>query len=391
MKTERKIRIGITASINKPSDSLFTNGIRQNVITLRDVYEKCRNVEAAYIINTAENVKVSPDENTPWKNYAKHIISLEEAKEKCDLIVIGQGSISRDKYREFKTLGKKITKQIMGAELSVFNETILFKPDNESRNIYLRNDGTVSGVWMSPHFFERDRFLFEAQYGCPTYIGPYIWDPRFIEEHVKLLNAQNPKDYPGKYVPSGNKEKRIVTMEPNINMVKTSLVPIITTELFYRKHPDLLERLNVFCGENIRKKPDMVTFVKELEAYKAKKMFFEARYPMVWTLQKYTDIVLSHQNQCELNYVYLDASWLGYPVVHNSPFMKELGWYYPENDSNKAIQHLAYIAEHFDNNEYQNEEYLKKSRAFAYRYMIDNPENVRGYERLIEIAMDSKT
>jgi hypothetical protein len=390
MKNERKVRIGITVLIDKPGDSLFTNGIRQNIITLRDVYEKCRNVEAAYIINTAQNVEIKPDTDGPWKNYAKHIITLEEAKEKCDLIVIGQGSISRDKYREFKAIGKKMTKQIMGAELSVFNETVLFKPDNESRNIYLKNHGTVSGVWLSPHFFERDRFLFEAQYGCPTYIGPYIWDPRFIEEHVKILNEKNPVEFPGKYAPSGKKEKRIVTMEPNINMVKTSLVPIITTELFYRKYPHLLDQLSVFCGENIRKKPDMVTFVKELDSYLAKKMFFEARYPMVWTLQKHTDIVLSHQNQCELNYVYLDASWLGYPVIHNSPFMKELGWYYEENDSNKAVEHLAYIAEHFDDNEYQNDEYLKKSRAFTYRYMIDNPENVRGYERLIELAMDSK-
>lgn len=387
---ERKIRIGITVLIDKPADSLFTNGIRQNVITLRDVYEKCRNVEAAYIINTAPDVEIKPDTNGPWKEYAKHIISLEEAKTKCDLIVIGQGSISRDKYKEFKGLGKKIVKQIMGAELSVFNETVLFKPDDQSRNLYLRNSGNVSAVWLSPHFFERDRYLFEAQYGCPTYVGPYIWDPRFIEDHAKLLNASNPKEFTGKYIPSGVKQKRISTMEPNINMVKTSLVPIITTELFYRKYPDLLERLNVFCGENIKKKPDMVTFVKEMDAYLAKKMFFESRYPMVWTLQKHTDIVLSHQNQCELNYVYLDASWLGYPVIHNSPFMKELGWYYEENDSSKAIEHLAYVAENFDNNEYQNEEYLNKSRAFSYRYMINNPENVRGYERLIEIAMDSK-
>jgi hypothetical protein len=390
MKTERKVRIGITVLIDKPTDSLFTNGIRQNVITLRDVYEKCRNVEAAYIINNANNVEIKEDADGPWKNYAKHIITLEQAKEKCDLIVIGQGSIARDKYREFKALGKKIVKQIMGAELSVFNETLLFKPDSESRNIYLRNSGTVSAVWLSPHFFDRDRYLFETQYDCETHIGPYIWDPRFIEEHVKLLVEKNSNEFTGKYKPSGIKQKRLSTMEPNINMVKTSIVPVITSELFYRKHPHLLERLNVFCGENIRKKPDMVIFAKELDSYKAGKMFFEARYPMVWTLQKHTDIVLSHQNQCELNYVYLDASWLGYPVVHNSPFMKELGWYYPENDSVKAVEHLAYIAEHFDNNEYQNEEYLKKSRQFAYRYMIDNPENVRGYERLIDIAMNSK-
>jgi hypothetical protein len=390
MKTERKVRVGLTVLIEKATDSLFTNGIRQNVITLRDVYEKCRNVESAYIINTAPNVEIREDVDGPWKKYAKHIISIEEAKEKCDLIVIGQGSIARDKYREFKSLGKKMVKQIMGAELSVFNETLLFKPDSESRNIYLRNSGTVSAVWLSPHFFDRDRYLFEAQYDCETHIGPYIWDPRFIEEHVKLLNQKDPKDFPGTYKPSGSKQKRISTMEPNINMVKTSIVPIITTELFYRKYPHLLDKLNVFCGENLRKKPDMVTFAKELDSYKAQKMFFEARYPMVWTLQKHTDIVLSHQNQCELNYVYLDASWLGYPVIHNSPFMKELGWYYPENDSIKAVEHLAYVAENFDDNQYVNEEYLKKSRAFAYRYMVDNPENIRGYERLIQLAMDSK-
>lgn len=157
---ERKIKIGITVLVDKPADSLFTNGIRQNVITLRDVYEKCRNVEAAYIINTANNVEIKEDTDGSWKEYAKHIITLEQAKEKCDLIVIGQGSISRDKYRDFKALGKKIVKQIMGAELSVFNETVLFKPNEEARNIYLKNNGTVSAVWLSPHFFERDRYLF---------------------------------------------------------------------------------------------------------------------------------------------------------------------------------------------------------------------------------------
>lgn len=390
MNKDRKIRIGITVLIDKPGDSIFTNGIRQNVIILRDIYEKCRNVEAAYIINTAKNVEINSTDDTPWKNYAQHIITLEEAKEKCDLIVVGHGSIHREKYKEFKSLGKKIVKQIMGAELSVFNETILFKPDDQSRNIYVRNSGTVSAVWLSPHFFDRDRFLFETQYDCPTYVGPYIWDPKFIEEHAKLLNQKNEKEFPGKYVPTGKKQKRISTTEPNINMVKTSLVPIITTEIFYRKHPDLLEYLNVFCGETIRKKPDMINFARELDAYKAKKMFFESRYPMVWTLQKHTDIILAHQNQCELNYAYLDASWLGYPVVHNSPLMKDLGWYYPENDSNKAVEHLAYIAEHFDNNEHQNEEYMNKSRNYAYRYSINNPENIRGYERLIQLAMDSK-
>lgn len=385
---ERKINIGITVYIDNPNDSLFTNGIRQNVIILRDLFEKCRNVGNSYIINTGK-VDIPNDGSSPWQPYLKYIISPEDAKTKCDLIVMAQGSMHRDKYVEYKKLGKKITKHIMGAELSVLNETVIFKPDSEARNIYVRNPGTVSAVWLSDHFYARDKCLFETQYDCPAYVGAYVWDSRFIQGHIDSLTKQDPEKFTGKYVPSGNREKRLSTMEPNINMVKTSIVPVIIAEQFYRKHPDLLDKLNVFCGEKIRKKPDMVNFVKEMDAYKAKKMFFEARYPTVWTLQKHTDIVLSHQNQCELNYLYLDSAWMGYPVVHNSPLMTELGWYYQENDVDTAVKHLAYIAEHFDDNEHVNEEYMQKSRQFAYRYSIDNPKNIRAYENLIQIAMDS--
>ena len=387
--TERKVRIGITVLIDKPSDSLFTNGIRQNVIILRDLFAKCKNVSESYIINTAKNVVIPDDDTTTWGPYAKHIISLEEAKDKCDLIVMAQGSAHIDVYRELSKKGIKITKHIMGAELNVFNETILFKDNKEARNLYTRNAGTVSNVWISPHFFDTDRYFFETQYDCEAVVGPYVWDPRFIQHHIDIFKSKDANET-GLYKPSGKLEKRLSTMEPNINMVKTSAVPIMTTERLYRKSPETLDKLSVFCGDGIKKKTDMVNFVKELDSYKAGKMFFEARYPIVWTLLKHTDIVLCHQHQCALNYLYLDAAWMGYPVVHNSEYMKELGWYYDGNDVEKAAEYLKNIAYNFDNENHQNEEYIKKSRAFAYRYMIDNPENIRGYEKLIDKAMNNK-
>ena len=387
--TERKVKIGITVLIDKPSDSLFTNGIRQNVIILRDLFAKCKNVSESYIINTAKNVVIPDDDTTTWGPYAKHIISLEEARDKCDLIVMAQGSAHVDTYKELSKKGIKITKHIMGAELNVFNETILFKDNKEARNLYTRNAGTVSNVWISPHFFDTDRYFFETQYDCEAVVGPYVWDPRFIQHHIDIFKSKDANET-GLYKPSGKLEKRLSTMEPNINMVKTSVVPIMTTERLYRKSPETLDKLSVFCGDGIKKKTDMVNFVKELDSYKAGKMFFEARYPIVWTLLKHTDIVLCHQHQCALNYLYLDAAWMGYPVVHNSEYMKELGWYYEGNDVEKAAEYLKNIAYNFDSENHQNEEYVKKSRAFAYRYMIDNPENIHGYEKLIDKAMNNK-
>lgn len=387
--TERKVKIGITVLIDKPSDSLFTNGIRQNVIILRELFAKCKNVSESYIINTAKNVVIPDDDTTTWGPYAKHIISLEEARDKCDLIVMAQGSAHVDTYKELSKKGIKITKHIMGAELNVFNETILFKDNKEARNLYTRNAGTVSNVWISPHFFDTDRYFFETQYDCEAVVGPYVWDPRFIQHHIDIFKSKDANET-GLYKPSGKLEKRLSTMEPNINMVKTSVVPIVTTERLYRKSPETLDKLSVFCGDGIKKKTDMVNFVKELDSYKAGKMFFEARYPIVWTLLKHTDIVLCHQHQCALNYLYLDAAWMGYPVVHNSEYMKELGWYYEGNDVEKAAEYLKNIAYNFDSENHQNEEYIKKSRVFAYRYMIDNPENIRGYEKLIDKAMNNK-
>lgn len=388
MKTERKVRIGITIAVPDYSDTLFSNGIRQNVLILRDLYEKCRNVEVAYIINTANQPK-KENINDEFSPYLKHIITLEESFKKCDLIVIAQGSLPENVCKVLKKEGKKLVKHIMGPELSTFNETILFKDNSEARNVYARNKNNISCIWISEHYYKRDKCFFETMYDTEVVIGPYVWDPRFINSHIDKLLKQENNIHTGLYVPSGKKQKRICSMEPNINIVKTSVVPIIINEQLYRKYPNTIQTSYLFSANKIKLKKDLINFVKDLDIYKAQKMFFEARYPIVWALQQHTDIVLSHQNQNELNYLYLDAAWMGYPVVHNSPLMKELGWYYEENDVKTAVEHLNYIANYFDDNEHQNQEYLKKSRTFAYRYMIDNPENIRGYERLIDKAMNS--
>lgn len=378
-----KVNVGITIIVKNPKeDSLFSNGIRQNVILLRELYSKCKNVENAYIIN-AHSVQPDDYKGTSWEEYAPHIISLQEVKDKVDLIVVCHGSLHLEEYEEYTKQGKKIVKQVLGAELSMFNEIMLF--NLPPSGIYARNP-YVSGIWMSPHFYDRDKYFFETIFNCPVHEANYIWDPRFIQHHIDILTKEGDW-FNGTYKPSGKVAKRLGTMEPNINLVKTCTVPIITTELMHRKYPESLELMKVFGTAEVKVRKDLVSFVKDLDVYKAGKCSFESRYPVVWSLAKHVDILLCHQNGCELNYLYLDAAWMGWPVVHNSPMMKDLGWYYPENNSVIAIEHLNYLARHFDEVHYPDEKYLKASRKFAEKYMINNPENVTAYEKLIDLAM----
>lgn len=381
--SDRKINIGITVSIDKPGDTLFSNGIRQNVIILRDLFASCAEVGNSYIINTARDVQLTRENAPSWADYLEHIITLDEARNKCDLVVIGQGSISLDTYADFARVGIRFTKHIMGAELQVFNETVVFK--EESRNIYKRNAHSVKAVWMSDHYYDLDKHFFEVLYDCPVHIGPYVWDPRFIEHHMGVLQSEN-AGLTGIYKPSGNKAKRISVFEPNISLVKTSTVPIIIGEMLQRKYPDKLQKLNIFCGDHIMKKRDMIDFVVDMDINRAKKIFFEGRYPIVWALNKHSDILLSHQQMNALNYIYLDAGWMGFPVVHNSPYMRDLdfGWYYADNDAAAAREHLSAIAEHFDDNY---DAYREDCRRKSFRYMIGNPQNIDGYTKLIHAAM----
>lgn len=375
----RKINIGITIIVKNPAESsLFSNGIRQNVLLLRDIYEKCSNVDKAYIVNVA-TVDSESYKKTSWEEYGRHMISFEEAKSMCDIVVICHGSLGIKKCKELSDLNKKIVVQILGSELSSFNEQILFNSDRVCSDMFARND-FISAVWTSPHFFYRDKFFFETIYNCPILEAPYIWDDRFIKKHVDMAKQKDPSNEVI-YKPK-NGPKRLGTMEPNINIVKTSVIPIVIAEKLQKTYPECFSKMFVFGANKIKLKKEMVDFVKDLEVYKNKKMSFESRYPIVWTLNKHTDIVLCHQSGCELNYLYLDAAWLGYPVVHNSPMMKELGWYYPDNNAIVAVEHINYIAKNFDIIEHST--YLERSRKFAFRYMIDNPENVKGYEDLIE-------
>lgn len=382
-----KSNIGITLHLKETDkDSLFTNGIRQNIILLREMFENCSNIEKSYIINTANNAASIKYSGTIWEKYSQYIISLDQAKQMCDLVVVAHGSLHLNQYEELRLNGICIVKQILGSELSMFNERILF--DVPPGGLYARNNN-VSAVWMSPHFYSRDRFFFETMYNCRTHVGPYIWDPRFINEHVELVKKGD-SNYTGLYVPSGSIAKKIATMEPNINMVKTSTMPIIISELLYRKYPDLIKDVKIFGAAKIKEKKDMIDFAKDLDVYKSKKMTFEARYPVVWSLYKYVDVLLCHQTACELNYLYLDAAWLGWPVVHNSHMMKDIGWYYPENNAAIAIEHINYIANMFDLEFHPNSKYINMSRQAAFKFMIKNPENIKKYEFLIDSALKNK-
>lgn len=375
----RKLKVGITVSINEKNDSFWVNGIKQNTVTLKKMFSLLPNVEEVKYINFG---KLTELEGTAWEEFKESIVTPSEAIAifKPDVVITAQITPWSHWLEEALRQKIKIVKHVMGNEYELFSEQVLFEyKDIPQTNFYGRRN-YYSATWISPHFFQQNKDLMEVIADCPSYIGPYVWDSVFIEKSAKET-AKTLKRDSMLYVPSGKKEKRISTFEPNINLVKTCITPILAMEKMYRKQPDLIEKCKVFGTNRIKQKNIFVEFVKDLEIYKNKKMTVENRFPMAICLHNYTDIVVAHQRNLDLNYAYFDAAWLGYPLVHNSKTLSGLGYYYDGWDAEEASDVLIEVAREFD---LKKDDYLKQSREYISRFFPEDPGNIEIYANLFE-------
>lgn len=371
----KKINVAITINITEETESFFTNGIKQNAIILRDCLIKAPIVNECYYLNFGKQKDVS---KSPWKEYEKWIIhDFKETLEKIDLYINVNVFMNEPEINAAKEKGAKVINHVMGNEYYGFLENVLFKADHPS---IIRKIKGLDASWISPHLYENNKALFEVLYDNPAYVGPYIWSHRFLDHHVEELKK---KGNPEVYMPSGEPAKRVSIFEPNIGMNKTAIFPMLVAEKFYEKYPNEVERFNIFGSSHVKDKKAFLKFALDLNVNRGKKMFFEARYPIAWALMKHTDILLSHQQDCDLNYLYFDAAWLGYPVIHNAALVPELGWYYPRFDDEMAVKHLHEVIRVFDTVPGYREEYLKNSREYISKFLPEHERNVKGYNDLI--------
>ena len=173
-------------------------------------------------------------------------------------------------------------------------------------------------------------------------------------------------------------------MEPNLNVVKYSMIPIMIAENVFREYgEDAFDRIQIGSGKKLLKNSYYMGMVKLLDLVKSNKdkIKYVSRYPIPTFLAEGTDIVISHQWENPLNYAYLDAMHYGYPILHNAEMVKDGGYYYPDFDISKGADQLKYILNHHDDHI---EEYNAKNKPVLERYMSTNKNIVDTYRKLID-------
>jgi hypothetical protein len=376
----KNLKIGITLALKSYSESIWTNGMKQNVLMLSHLLKNSTNNYEVCILNS---VKVEGD-NLKKAKYLEDldIYFFDDKYMEMDLIIMMGAQIHESKILKFKEdPNKRYVAYKCGNNYILNTEKVLF---GENQKNYIEYETTFDEVWYIPQQHETNFGFFKTVYRTDAIMVPFIWHHKFLLESVKEiershLEGKYKKGY--KYVP--NKERKTIgIMEPNINIVKYALIPSLVVEECYRGEigKEKINSLMITNAEKLKTNHEFMAIVKTFDLYKDKRVSGEARYQTAFILTQHLDVLVCHQVLNPLNYLYMDAAFLGYPVLHNAPLCKDLGYYYEGSDTVGGAKQLDYILSEHDNNLI---EYHERNDKVLQRYHADNEVLVETYDKLI--------
>jgi hypothetical protein len=251
-------------------------------------------------------------------------------------------------------------------------ESVIFGRPLYGTNLFINQ--RYDAIWVIPQVDPISAHYFQTLRRRPTQVVPFVWDPIFLEARSQPFVNQ------GQYRPHSG-PRRLSVMEPNHNVVKFCLYPILIIEEAFRKDPDRIALMQVTNAERIAKEsPEFITLMLQLDIIQGKKAVFLGRHDTPQFLAENTDIVVSHQWENALNYFYLEVCWQGYPLIHNATLCSELGYFYSANDVQQGAGQLLHAMHHHDE---AAADYLAAQRSAIGRFLPNSDQVVSAYSRLL--------
>lgn len=371
---ERKVVLLATATIT--DDNIFCNGLFQNVFFLFRMFEAMGLLPILVVNNKPTSL-----EKIPEVLRSVRIVSVEDlVKQPIQIaayIEIGM-SIDHVMRKFLKMIGSKTYKLYLGNILNIDTETPVFYP---GMNFAHHVVGEIQDIWVSPHYGQHSDYACVLNDVDPTTggekIAPYVWDSAILTMDGTRCMKWRPR--------RGEEPDVFVVMEPNISFQKTSLIPLMILETWYRQHKDWKGKVVLVNGERIHGMPYFPKNILEnLDLFKAGLIEIRGRMDMISVMKEFPSATfVCHQINNEFNYMVLELLWAGFPVLHNSGAWNEFGYFYRGSDIQEGAKFIELIRNsHGD----RLEAYKAHAMALAWRHSPYNPDVHRAWLKLLNIG-----
>ena len=368
----RPIVLLATATIT--DDNIFANGLFQNIYLFYRMFDAMGWTPLLIVNSKPKNLDGVPDVLRNCRVICVDDLVKQPIPVKI-YMEIGM-SIDPSLRRFLKMLGARICKLYLGNILNIDIETPVFYP---GMNFAHHVIGEMEEIWVSPHYGQHSEYATALNHVDVTtrraQVAPYIWDSSILTDDGRrrvAWQAPPPGDTP-----------KVVIMEPNISFQKSSLVPLMAMERWFRKHPEWNGEVIVFNGERLLQTPLFRdSILPTLDLHTKGKIKFNGRKDIISILRDNPSATfILHQWNNEYNYMLFELLWAGFPVIHNaSQSWGAFGYSYKGAD-------LDHVGRLYDSvclrHSHLLETYRSHARVLAWKHSPYNPDVQKAWSDLL--------
>lgn len=366
-RPDRKLRVGVTLHLRKGQQSIWENGIFQNCVFLVQLLNQSPAVEQAVLVNGGDSHTASSA--MLMQHTDVQIVTLDEAMQSLDVVIEMSALLPDEWVSAFKQRGGRYAWMRVGNDYVIDIERAMFGKPSGS----LCSAKPYDAVWTIPEYEHSCLDYFGLTTRAPVRILPHLWTPLFFKQGIETL----PKGLAYGYQP-GRSRWRVCCFEPNVCMVKASLIPMLACEEAYRAQPAFLEALRVCNTLHMKDHATFLSFARRLDVVNHGVASFEGRSPVYQFMAAHGDCIVAHHWENGQNYLYYEALYGGYPLIHNSEFIKHCGYYYPDFDCQEGGRALLRA---FADHDRGLDAYKTQALRQLTQLDVDYPDNIEAYTR----------
>ncbi len=331
--------LGITLFVNADGTlGLFENGLRQNVLFLYRLFKSAPGCSRVYLLahGEAEAADIPADLGIDPADVVRTLAVADQ----LDAVIVAGAAMDRETAMRLRDRGCRVIAYKGGNGAVISMEAMVARPPRSDAERYVDHDD-YDAIWMTPQHVHTYKGWCETIYRCPVTEVPQLWAPLLIKAARPAVRQRFG------YQP-GRRPWRIGVLDPNVTVMKTSHMPMLVCEAAFRRCPQAFQAIYITNGQRHRENAHFASFALSLSAVQARVMTLEPRFVGVEFLANHCDAVVTHQWENGLNYLYYEALYGGYPLIHNSNFLVDQGYAYPDFDAEGGGEALLSAWDHHD-------------------------------------------
>jgi hypothetical protein len=336
------MRIGISV-LSHAGQNIWQNGIGQNVIFLAQLFRRLPFVRSVVLIDVGSEKQLPAAVDEVANGLA--IVTQREATDHVDVIVEMAGALDNAWLDLMRARGRKVVYYCCGQPYVGLVEPAVF-----DRQVHVSRPDRCDEVWLLP----KDRLcepMMRTMHRCPVHVVPFIWHAGFLQARIDEAAR-----YGVHYGYAAGREARessggglrVAIFEPNISVVKSASIPMLICDEAYRAERASVSVMHALNTLHMKDHLTMLHLANSLDLVREHRATFHGRHDVVGFMGQYADAAVAHQWGNEQNYSYFDLLYGDYPLIHNSPWLGEAGYYYPGFDAVQGASRLLDAARHHD-------------------------------------------